>query len=184
MRNEPNTKIFTHIYSEPYPIGDLGGTGYAVMRAIEWQDDTFTPCKQARMHDFALIWHQSFNQVLSNITETIYMNGLFSPVQFVGIRGNTVSILVSTAFKKAFGNMEFEEYATKLDILCHKVVSHPTEVFIASYDRAPEWPKYAVDLAGIIPANKYRASTFLRNIDSLWNLGLKPFEPTPAPDYI
>jgi len=48
------------------------------------------------------------------------------------------------------------------------------------FDRAPSPaanPHQTVT-AGIIDDSEHRVVTYLRNIDSLWNLGTKPYKPT------
>lgn len=183
MPNEFSTTVFSQIYSEPYPIGKFYETGYSVLRSMDWLDYTFKPYKQAYIHDFALIWHQYADQKLIEIAENIYVNGLFTPLQFLAIRGSSITILVSGNFKKICGNSIFKNYALKLDTLCRSIISEEIDIHIATFDRTPKRGKQPFDLSDIIPANSELVRTYLKNIDNLFQLGLKPFEPSPECDF-
>jgi hypothetical protein len=180
MANHADTTYFRCLYEDPYPIGNFGGrTFYSVMRAVGWRDETLLPLKLPKALDFCFIWHQIPRHDLVQIAETIYMTGLLSPVRFIGARENTISLLISSKFRAECGAVEFEQYQTDVEKTCCETLRTKKEFSIGVFDCSPDWPAHEIDLAGIIPANEYRVSTYLRNIDNLWQLGLKPFTPTP-----
>jgi hypothetical protein len=109
------------------------------------------------------------------VLEDIYMAGLLSPIQFIGERKGTLTVIVAAKFYYADTQASLDEYIRKLNDISANTSnrdSWPAEV--GTFDRAPGSP-HQTDVQGLIMADEHRVITYLRNIDSLWGLGTKDF---------
>jgi hypothetical protein len=166
--------VFSCIHDEPKPIGRIGnGVHYSVFRAVRWLDLDKRPA-DASLHDFAMIWDDSHDTRAITTTEEIYMAGLLTPVLFLGQHRDVLTVLVSADFAKSSPDA-LDRYRRELE----KVVENTAHgrvwiaqvgVFDASDPKSPD-----NQLLDIIHAAEDRAQNYLRNIDSLWKLGQKPF---------
>jgi hypothetical protein len=173
------SKLFSCLYDESEPVGHLGrGTHYSVMRCVEWLDVTRKPLKLPEQHDFAVIWDEDHDTRVIEAIEQIYMAGLLSPVQFIGERKGTLTVVVAARFYYSGTEQDLQAYAGQINDISQKLSdSWPAE--IGSFDRAPPavglgW--HQTDSAGLISADEHRVNMYLANIDSLWGLGTKPFK--------
>jgi hypothetical protein len=109
------------------------------------------------------------------------MAGLFSPIQFIGERKGTLTVIVAAKFYFNGSDADLESYERQLQKICNNP-SHgdcwPVEV--GMFDRSPGSP-HQTELHSLISAEEHRVITYLRNIDSLWRLGTKPFAPKVHP---
>lgn len=168
--------LFSCLYDEPSPIGHLGrGTHYSVFRSVEWLDVTRTPVPLPQIHDFSVIWDEDHDTRIIETIEAIYMAGLLSPIQFIGERKGTLTIIVAARFYFWGNDAEFKSYERQLQKICQNP-SHGDswELEVGMFDRSPGSP-HQTELHGLISAEEHRVITYLRNIDSLWGLGTKPF---------
>lgn len=168
--------LFSCLYDEPSPIGHLGrGTHYSVFRSVEWLDVTRTPVALPQIHDFSVIWDEDHDTRIIETIEAIYMAGLLSPIQFIGERKGTLTIIVAAKFYFWGSDTEFKSYEWQLQRICQNS-SHGDnwELEVGMFDRSPGSP-HQTELHGLISAEEHRVITYLRNIDSLWGLGTKPF---------
>ncbi|CAM8069094.1 hypothetical protein ATHEMM101B_21425 [Atlantibacter hermannii] len=176
MQSKTYSTLFSCLYDEHEPIGNLGrGTHYSVFRSVEWLDVLQKPLKLPQIHDFSVIWDEDHDTRVIDVIEHIYMAGLLSPIQFIGERKGTLTVIVAANF--FFGGVEAPEFERKIQTICNKAIQNDSwHVEVGMFDRAPGSP-HQTDTAGIINAEKHRVITYLRNIDSLWQLGTKSFSP-------
>ena len=173
--------LFSCLYDEPEPVGNLGrGTHYSVFRSVEWLDVVQVPLLIPQIHDFAVIWDEDHDERVIEVIERIYMAGLLSPIQFIGERKGNLTVIVAAKFYFAYCEERLAAYVAALNQISTgpgHLDSWPTDV--GMFDRAPGSP-HQTELGGLIAAEDHRVDTYVRNIDSLWNLGTKVFSP-PAP---
>lgn len=173
---------FSCLYNEPYARTDFGkGVHCSVMRAVEWLDVCRIPLKLPEVHDFAVIWDQDHDERVIRVIERIYMAGLLSPVQFVGEHNATFTVIVAAEFRLHVNETGFKNYIAEIQEICSSVDDEYWAVRAGMFDRSPSWPPNKTKIDGIIPTDEYRAVTYLRNLDNVWQLGPKTFIPTPRP---
>lgn len=169
--------LFSCLYDEPRPVGHLGrGTHYSVMRTIEWLDVTRSPLRKPEVHDFAVIWDEDHDTRVIDAIERIYMAGLLSPVQFIGERKGSLTVVVAARF--FFGGNQATYAKAINDISQDLDDSWPAE--IGSFDRSPVASQtgwHQTFTHGLISAEAHQVNIYLANIDSLWQLGTKPYTP-------
>jgi hypothetical protein len=170
--------LFTCLYDEPEPIGHLGrGTHYSIMRTAEWLDVTRKPLAKPEVHDFAVIWDEDHDVRVIEAVERIYMAGLLSPVQFIGERKGSLTVIVAARFYFSGSGAEIKAYERALNDISQDLEdSWPTTV--GSFDRSPisaglGWHQTFAE--GLISAEEHRVNLYLTNIDSLWKLGTRPY---------
>jgi hypothetical protein len=125
------------------------------------------------VHDFAVIWDEDHDTRVIDAIEHIYMSDLMAPVQFIGERKGTLTIILAAKFY--FMNGEPDAYKRRIDEIARYFGQGDSwTVEIGSFDRRPGSPAQTY-VRGIIAADDHRVTTYLRNIDSLWGLGTRPF---------
>jgi hypothetical protein len=183
MNTPAYSTLLSCLYDEPEPIGQLGrGAHYSVFRSVEWLDVIRAPLAIPQVHDFAVIWDEDHDTRVIDVIEAIYMAGLLSPIQFIGERKGTLTVIVAAKFYFAHSKASLDAYIQQLNEISGKPNhgdSWPTEV--GMFDRSPGSP-HQIELHGLIMAEEHRVITYLQNIDSLWGLGTKPFVPKPRID--
>jgi hypothetical protein len=177
------SNLFSCLYDEPNPVGQLGrGAHYSVFRSVEWLDVVRAPLAVPQVHDFAVIWDEDHDTRVIDVIEEIYMAGLLSPVQFIGERKGNLSVIVAAKFYWAHSQATLNAYIQQLNKISGSLNhgdSWQTEV--GMFDRSPGEP-HQTNLQGLIIADEHRVITYVRNIDSLWHLGTKPFIPRHYPN--
>jgi hypothetical protein len=170
--------LFTCLYDEAAPIGSLGrGTHYSILRSVEWLDVTRRPLETPQVHDFAVIWDEDHDTRVIDTIERIYMAGLLSPVQFIGERKGSLHVVVAAKFYFVGAESDNRAYEQAIqEISENQDDSWPAHV--GSFDRQPGSPHQTFP-EGIIDDGDHRVEVYLRNIDSLWKLGTKPFVQKP-----
>jgi len=176
MNTPVYSSLFACLHDEPAPVGHLGcGTHYSVFRSVEWLDVVRAPLRLPQIHDFAVIWDEDHDTRVMEVLEDIYMAGLLSPIQFIGERKGTLTVIVAAKFYYADTQATLDEYIRKLNDISAKTSnrdSWPTE--LGMFDRSPGSP-HQTDVQDLIMADEHRVITYLRNIDSLWSLGTKDY---------
>ncbi|MDO9012548.1 MAG: hypothetical protein Q7U78_12180 [Gallionella sp.] len=183
MTTPTYSTLFSCLYDEPEPIGYLGrGAHYSVFRSVEWLDVVRAPLAVPQVHDFAVIWDEDHDTRVIDVIEKIYMAGLLSPVQFIGERKGILSVIVAAKFYWAHSQDTLNAYIQNLNNISGSLNHGDSwETEVGMFDRSPG-SSHQTDLQGLIMADEHRVITYVRNIDSLWNLGTKPFTPRPYPD--
>jgi hypothetical protein len=172
--------LFSCLYDEQGPIGNLGrGTHYSVFRSVEWFDVIGSPLKKPEIHDFAVIWDEDHDTRIISVIEQIFMAGLLSPIQFIGERKGSLTAIVAAKFYYHNSDEDLAAYTNALhDRVTNAIQDDVWSIGLGVFDRSPGSP-HQTDLQGLINAEEHRVITYARNIDSLWNLGTKEFQPTP-----
>lgn len=183
----PNTypvysTLFSTLYDEKEPIGSLGrGTHYSVLRSVEWLDVTRTPVNPPQIHDFAVIWDEDHDTRVMEAIEKIYMAGLLSPVQFIGERKGLLTVIVAARYYFWDEEEKIKHYEQSIEKIT-QALGDAWPVVIGVFDRSPpiETPHgrpidHQCNPEAIINAPFHNVITYLRNIDSLWKLGTKPY---------
>lgn len=159
---EYTPQFFQAIHSECHPIGSIGrGAHYSVFRCACWHDHSLTPLETAQVQDFALIWDEDHDQRVLPVVERIYLAGLLSPIQFLGERKATLSVVIS---EQAAETIDLQWYRKQL-----------TEI-VADVGGDYWYIELGVGLQNadsIISDNSNKVKTYLTNIDNIWQLGLK-----------
>lgn len=166
------------LHDETEAIGCLGrGTHYSVFRTAEWLNVVRQPLALPEVHDFAVIWDEDHDTRVIPVVEAIYMAGLLSPVQFIGERKGNLTVIVAAKFY-FYSRADIAAYTKQLGQISEQTSGGdywPVEV--GMFDRSPGSP-HQTDLHGLIMVDEHRVLTYLRNIDSLWSLGTKPYRPS------
>lgn len=166
--------LFSTIYDEPNPIGQIGhGNHYSVLRSVEWLDVERLPLKEPQIHDFAVIWDIDHDTRVIDAIEKIYMAGLLSPVQFIGESKGSLFIVVAAKFYFSDTESMIESY-TKAVNLITQTLDDPWDTGLGCFDRAPGSLHQCFNLH-IIPDNETKVLNYLKTIDNLWGLGTKDF---------
>lgn len=175
MSQLPNySTLFTTLYDEPAPIGNLGrGTHYSIMRSVEWQDVVLQQLDKPQIHDFAVIWDEDHDTRVFEAIEKIYMAGHLSPVQFIGERKGFLTVIVAARFYFYDSEQILSNYKQQINEISQSLDdTWPSD--IGSFDRAYGSEHQCIN-EGIIADNEYRVLTYIKNIDSLWGLGIKEY---------
>jgi hypothetical protein len=169
--------LFTCLYDEPEPIGSLGrGAHYSIFRCVEWLDVTRRPLTLPQIHDFAVVWDEDHDERVIDVIERIYMAGLLSPVQFIGERKGGLTAVVAARFHFSGTEADTNAYRQAIETITESS-DDPWSAQIGSFDRSPG--SYHQNFyEGLINDNDHKVGLYLANIDSLWNLGTKPYGPT------
>ena len=108
--------LFSCLYDEPSPVGNLGrGAHYSIFRSVEWLDVIREPLIIPQVHDFAVIWDEDHDIRVIQVIEAIYMAGLLSPIQFIGERKGTLTIIVAAKFYFAHSKANLDAYIYRLN---------------------------------------------------------------------
>lgn len=170
--------FFSCVYDEQEPVGQLGrGTHYSVLRTAEWFDVDRSPLDEAQVHDLAVIWDEDHDERVVPVIEQIYMNGLLSPVQFIGERKGMLTVILASRFYLNRPHGELEEYEARIKEISQKgPYCDVWTLEIGCFNREHHEPPFTC-ADGIISDSEDRVITYLRNIDSLWSLGTKLYNP-------
>ncbi|MGB3225200.1 MAG: hypothetical protein WBB23_20590 [Desulforhopalus sp.] len=172
---ERYSTLFSTIYDEPSPVGNLGrGTHYSILRCAEWLNVTRTPLSQAEIHDFAVIWDEDHDTRVIQIIEQLYMEGLLSPVQFIGERKAVLTVIVAAKFYFHGSEEVILDYEERIKRIADNLESDSWISEVGMFDRSPGNP-HQNNPKDIIAAEEHRVQLYLSNIDSLWKLGTKKF---------
>lgn len=170
------SQIFSCLHDETGPVGRIGrGTHYSVFRVPEWRDVTLTPLTTALIHDFAVIWDEDHDERVIAIAERLYVNGLFSPVQFIGERKGLLTIIVAARFRWWGNDVDWKSWCDQVTKLCSTVGWDNWSVEFGEFDKSLGSP-HQTNTSGIIAEREDKAVIYLRNIDYLWNLGTWAFQ--------
>ena len=116
-----------------------------------------------------------------SVIEKLYMAGLFSPVQFIGERKGTLTLIVASIFY-FYDEDVINNYKQQINNITANVDFDSWSSDVGSFDRVPGSPQQTFT-EGIINAEEHRVITYIRNVDSLWNLGTKKYEPEKKPPW-
>jgi hypothetical protein len=167
--------FFSTIYDEPQPVGNLGrGAHYSVLRCTEWFDETRKPLTRAQVHDLAVIWDEDHDTRVIEVIEQLYVEGLLSPVQFIGERKACLTLIVAAKFCIHGNEKTLREYEQRVGAIAQNLQFDCWQSEVGMFDRALG-NSHENNPKEIIAAEEHRVITYLTNIDSLWKLGTRPY---------
>jgi hypothetical protein len=179
-KNSCYSTLFSCLYDEPQPIGSIGrGTHFSVFRSVEWRDVDLKQLAKPQIHDFAVIWDEDHDTRVISVIESIYMAGLLAPVQFIGERKGTLSIvLASRYYYGSSGGVGGVGFANLANEIAGDVEEDPWSLDIGSFDRRDTSARGdQTKLPSIIQDRDEVVFTYLKNINNLWDLGTKVWRP-------
>lgn len=154
--------IFDTVYDELEPVGCIGrGVHYSILSAggVDAAVDS--------LHRFAVVWDEDHDLRIITVMEEMYRKGLMHPVYFIGERKGNLSVILRPEFYADKRYLEKVERIAGDDDLLFDVWG-----FSAGwYDKTRR--EIHTDPCTIIQDSTYVTETYLRNIDNLWDLGLK-----------
>lgn len=169
--------LFSCLHDETGPVGSIGrGTHYSVLRSVEWLDVVRKPLATPQIHDLAVIWDGDHDTRVIPAIERIYMAGLLSPVQFIGERKGCLSVIVAARFFFHGDEAELEQYREAIGEIATNLEFDSWTSEVGTFDRQLGSP-HQTDTVGIINDTDVKVETYLRNIDNLWRLGTRHYEP-------
>lgn len=169
--------LFSCLHDETGPVGSLGrGTHYTVLRSVEWLDVVRKPLAIPQIHDFAVIWDEDHDTRVIPAIERIYMAGLLSPVQFIGERKGFLSVIVAAKFFFYGDGAALQQYREAIGKIATNLEFDSWTSEVGTFDRQLGSPQQT-DTIGIISDTDLKVETYLRNIDNLWRLGTRSYEP-------
>jgi len=158
------------------------GAHYSIFRAIERLDVEMKPSRFPQIHDFAVIWDEDHDQRIIKVVESLYMHDLLAPVQFIGERKGTLTIILAARAISYMGMTE-AQYAERASKAAQASgIEDYWAPIIGIYDRIPESlgqrdPKY------LIPEHIDVVMSYLDTIDHMWCLGSRPWVAPPQPRF-
>lgn len=154
------SSLFQTIHDESKPVGHIGrGTHYSVLEALLWQDtkgNSFVPPKP---HSFAVIWDEDHDERVIGVARALYLNGLLSPVRFIGERKASLRIVVD--------ELPTERVIEEMNGTCGDVVEGYGDCWDTDIVLLEDGLK-------IIADRDETVTTYLENITNLWCLGGTP----------
>lgn len=177
MYNYPQySTLFTTIYDQPEPVGQIGrGAHYSILRSVEWLDVMRNPLKIPQIHDFAVIWDEDHDTRVIEPIEKMYLAGLLAPVQFVGERKASLTVITAAKFYYGISQEDIKIYKDRISTIADRLDDSWGGV-VGLFDKSPDSPQNT-DTQGIIHSNVEVVISYLRTIDNLWNLGTKEYFP-------
>ncbi|MCM0084376.1 hypothetical protein L4X63_22580 [Geomonas sp. Red32] len=157
------TQIASTLYDEQQPVGYLGrGTHYSVLSTITWISATGERLDKPHRHHMAVIWDEDHDERVIKVIERIYKEGLLASVLFIGERKGSLTVLTAGA-PSAIYIEGIREHGQPAD-------EHDEDWWDSHVHQFgdPEASGY------IIHAEDERVDLYLRNILSLWRLGIHP----------
>jgi hypothetical protein len=157
--------FFQTLHDETQPVGHLGrGTHYSILRVPIWHDEWLNPLPQAALLYFAIIWDEDHDERVMVAIEALYFRGLLAPVRFIGERKGSLCVLLEAKAADAWDGATLRHYREAMSDI--------------SQSLEDPWPVTAAQVPGpqysIIHAAPESVTTYLNNIDLLWQLGSKP----------
>ncbi|OWK20884.1 hypothetical protein AJ88_25130 [Mesorhizobium amorphae CCBAU 01583] len=169
--------LFSCLHDEPVPVGNIGrGTHYSVLRSVEWRDVLRELLASPQIHDFAVIWDEDHDTRVIPAIERIYLAGLLSPVQFIGERKGFLTVIVAAKFFFDGDGSKLESYREAIHQISANLEFDSWTSEIGTFDRQLGSP-HQTDPVGIISDHDGKVQTYLRNIDNLWQLGTRYYNP-------
>lgn len=152
------------LYDQPDEVGFLGrGSHYSVLRAICWHDVDLKPLPTAQFLDFAIVWDQDHDSRIIPVIELMLVQGLMSPVKFIGERKGGLTILFDDIAWASWSERARQKYQGQIE----KIVGASSDPWCVTVDAVTG------SSHGIINDQSRKVGLFLANIDMLWRLGLK-----------
>jgi hypothetical protein len=156
------SEFFQTLHDELTPTGTLGrGTHYSILRAVVFHDAEGKPSREARFHDFAIIWDEDHDKRVLEPIEKIYYAGLLSQFLMFGERkGAFVGVLA----RDMTADVRFLALSDRVKEITRSVAGDAWPAQLLEIDAA----------AGqIIRDGPAKVELYLSNLRMLWDLGSK-----------
>ncbi|HEY3536455.1 MAG TPA: hypothetical protein VGL01_03400 [Trinickia sp.] len=155
---------FQTLHDETRPVGHLGqGTHYSVLRVPTWHDELMSQLQYGRFLDFAIIWDEDHDDRVVDAILIMYLSGVLGPVRFIGERKGVLSVLLAPTTVQAWDDDTFHRYREDVADVCASL-DDPWTAEVNSMDSSQH---------SIIDAPAENVATYLKNIDMLWQLGIR-----------
>lgn len=166
--------LVTCLYDEQEPVG-YTNTHYSIFRSVEWLDVVRNPLDRAQIHDFAVIWDRDHDERVIAVIEDLYLNGLLSPIQFIGEYKGTLTIILAAKFYFHDTEDNLKQYVAQVKDTVEKCeIGDFWQVEVGLFDKDPDGSPQNYDVKEIVGGRGEKH--YLCNIDHLWNLGTKDFK--------
>jgi hypothetical protein len=164
--------FFQTLHDETRPVGNLGrGTHYSVLRAPVWHDESMNRLERCAFLDFAIIWDEDHDDRVIDAIMVLYISGLLAPVRYIGERKGTLSVLLAPDVVRNWAPETLKQYRDDINDIC-QCLEDPWSATVDSTDGHEH---------SIIHSSAENVATYLKNIDMLWELGVKSkMYPAPA----
>jgi hypothetical protein len=129
-----------------------------------WHDELLNRLDRCAFLDFAVIWDEDHDDRVIDAIMVLYVSGLLSPVRYIGERKGVLSVLLSPDVVRDWKPERLEQYRDDINDIC-QCLEDPWSAQIEAVNG---------DTHSIIHSSAENVSTYLRNIDVLWELGVKP----------
>ena len=162
-------QILATLHDETEPVGHLGrGTHHSILRTTTWFDEQIILMSEPKYHDFAVIWDEDHDERVIDAIKDMYKKKLLSPVLFIGERKGGLNIIISPEYRDSVDEPTFKEYVDAIVDLAQSQ-EDPWSADVSIFGESDAWKN-------IINDNSENVELYLRNIQMLWNLGLKEFK--------
>lgn len=156
--------LFSTLYNEPSPIGQLGrGAHYSVIQAVQWvrpsDGETLTYPLLQRM---GILWDEDHDTRVIDVIEAGYMNRLLHPVLFMGERKACLTVVVRNEFEIT------EEYIRAWDEVNDRFSKAQGDYWNVEIVHRCD----AARRAQVINDDSEVVETYLQNIMNVWKIGL------------
>jgi hypothetical protein len=163
----PYSPFFQTLHDETAPVGHLGrGTHYSVLRVPTWHDSHLRTLPKAALLDFAVIWDEDHDTRVIDVVKEMYFEGILAPVRFIGERKGVLTVLLDPALLADWGKEAFSSLFAHIE----RATQH--------LEDNDSWSAYMDFVGGrdhsIISDKHEDVTLYLKNIQMLWNLGMKP----------
>ena len=166
------SKLFSCLYDQPEPIGNLGrGTHYSIFRSVQWRDLDGDFCDSGRLHDFAVIWDEDHDDRVIDFVEQLHMHGLLWPIVFIGERKGMLTVLLWQDIDPMRERPDWYEVVKEL--AKNAVNCDAWSVDFGRFHRDPANRQGLTNVEGLINDGDDRVTSYLQTIDVLWQLGEK-----------
>jgi len=140
-----------------------------------WHDAQLSPLSTAAFLDLAVFWDKDHDTRIIELLERLYFKGLLSPIKFIGERKGTLTVFVTSEGRSSKSNLWLQEYSDKIREICRDVSGDQWPVTVYFYSGSEDDVVIDYDdQSRIINDSEEHIRTYLKNIDMLWSLGIKP----------
>lgn len=154
------------LYDETDPVGKLGrGTHYSVLSAVQWADNLRCMRHIPGIQRFAVVWDEDHDTRIIQVIEAAYMRGIFAPVLYIGERKAFLTVVVNDEFFQIIQG-DWASYTVAWDDICKETHGDFWNLKLVRVMEAAD--------EMIADANE-KVSTYLQNINNLWNLGFNAY---------
>lgn len=174
MNTPGYSKLFNTLYDETGPVGLLGrGTHYSVLSAAQWADNRRKMLHIPEIQRVAIIWDEDHDTRIIQVIEAAYMRGIFAPVLYIGERKAFLTVVVNDEFYDIIQN-DWASYCMAWQDISGETHGDFWNLQLVKVSEAANV---------MIADDNVKVATYLKNIDNLWGLGCRVYDP-PRPAHV